>query len=259
MSDAFDALLQTMRRLRDPKTGCAWDLEQTHASLRGALLEETYEALDAMASGDADALAEELGDLLLHVVFHAQIGADAGAFAIDDVIAHVNAKLVRRHPHVFGEAAARTSAEVKGQWERLKAEERAEKGHADASMLSGVSRAMPALAYAQAALSRARRAGFDWDSPDAAFDKVAEEAAEIRAAETPQRREEEFGDLLLALVGAAHSMGVDAEQALRGANDRFAGRFRRVEQAVREEGAALAEMPLSRKVALWERAKEADE
>lgn len=259
MSDAFDALLQTMRRLRDPKTGCAWDLEQTHASLRGALLEETYEALDAMDSDDADALAEELGDLLLHVVFHAQIGADEGAFAIDDVVARVNAKLVRRHPHVFGEAAARTSAEVKGQWESLKAEERAEKGHADASMLSGVSRAMPALAYAQAALGRARRAGFDWDSPDAAFDKVAEEAAEIRAAETPQRREEEFGDLLLALVGAAHSMGVDAEQALRGANDRFAGRFRRVEQAVREEGAALAEMPLSRKVALWERAKEADE
>ncbi len=259
MSEAFDALLETMRRLRDPETGCPWDLEQTHDSLRGALLEETYEALDAMASGEQAALVEELGDLLLHVVFHAQIGEDEGAFAMDDVAERVNAKLVRRHPHVFGDAAARTSSEVKGQWERLKAEERAEKGAADASMLSGVSRAMPALAYAQAALSRARRAGFDWDSSDASFDKVAEEAAEIRAADTPRRKEEEFGDLLLALVGAAQTMGVDAEEALRGANDRFAGRFRRVEDAVRKEGTALADMPLSRKIALWERAKAAEE
>lgn len=259
MSETFDALLETMRRLRDPETGCPWDLEQTHESLRGALLEETYEALDAMASGEQSALVEELGDLLLHVVFHAQIGADEGAFTIDDVAASVNAKLVRRHPHVFADASARTSVEVKGQWERLKAEERAEKGDADSSMLSGVSRAMPALAYAQAALSRARRAGFDWDSPDSSFDKVAEEAAEIRAAETPRRREEEFGDLLLALVGAAQTMGVDAEEALRGANDRFAGRFRRVESSARQEGASLADMPLARKVALWERAKGGDQ
>ena len=259
MSDTFDALLETMRRLRDPVAGCPWDLEQTHDSLRGSLLEETYEALDAMASGERAALVEELGDLLLHVIFHAQIGSDEGTFTMDDVAAQLNEKLVRRHPHVFEDAAARTATEVTGQWERLKAEERSKKGEGDRSMLSGVSRTMPALAYAQSVLSRARRAGFDWDDPDAVFDKVAEETAELRAGETPKRREEEFGDLLLALVGAAHRMEIDAEQALRGANDRFAARFGRVEDAAREDGLTLAEMPTDAKLTLWERAKAAAE
>ena len=130
MSDTFDALLETMRRLRDPVSGCPWDLEQTHDSLRGSLLEETYEALDAMASGERAALVEELGDLLLHVVFHAQIGADEGTFTMDDVAAQLNEKLVRRHPHVFEDGAARTATEVTGQWERVKAEERSKKGEA---------------------------------------------------------------------------------------------------------------------------------
>ena len=257
MSDTFDALLETMRCLRDPVSGCPWDLEQTHASLRGSLLEETYEALDAMASGDRAALVEELGDLLLHVIFHAQIGADEGAFTMDDVAAQLNEKLVRRHPHVFEDASARTPTEVTGQWERVKAEERSKKGESDRSMLAGVSRAMPALAYAHAVLSRARRAGFDWDAPDAVFEKVAEEAAELRAAETPARREEEFGDLLLALVGVAHRLDVDPEQALRGANDRFATRFQHVEHTLRRDGRTLAEMPVDAKLALWEEAKTA--
>ena len=255
MSDTFDALLETMRRLRDPVSGCPWDLEQTHASLRGSLLEETYEALDAMASGERAALVEELGDLLLHVVFHAQIGADEGTFTMDDVAAELTEKLVRRHPHVFEDAAARTATEVTGQWERLKAEERVRKGEGERSMLAGVSRAMPALAYAHSVLSRARRAGFDCDDPDAVFDKVAEEAAELRASETPTRREEEFGDLLLALVGAAHRMDIDPEQALRGANDRFTARFQRVEESARLDGRTLAEMPTDAKLALWEQAK----
>ena len=258
MPDTFDALLETMRRLRDPVAGCPWDLEQTHDSLRGSLLEETYEALDAMASGERAALVEELGDLLLHVIFHAQIGADEGAFTMDDVSVQLNEKLIRRHPHVFEDAAARTATEVTGQWERLKAEERSKKGEGDRSMLSGVSRAMPALAYAQSVLSRARRAGFDWDDPDAVFDKVAEEAGELRDSKTPQRREEEFGDLLLALVAAAHRMDIDAEQALRGANDRFATRFKHVEDAVRRNGGTLAEMPVDAKLALWEEAKAAE-
>lgn len=257
MSDTFDALLETMRRLRDPDTGCPWDLEQTHASLRGSLLEETYEALDAMDSGERTALVEELGDILLHVIFHAQIGTDEGTFTMDDVAAQLNEKLVRRHPHVFENASASTPTEVTGQWERLKAEERSKKGEADRSMLSGVSRAMPALAYALSVLSRARRAGFDWDDPDAVFDKVAEETAELRATETPMRREEEFGDLLLALVGAAHRMDIDPEQALRGANDRFTSRFQRVEEAARRDGHTLAEMPTDDKLALWEQAKSA--
>ena len=258
MSDTFDALLETMRRLRDPASGCPWDLVQTHDSLRGSLLEETYEALDAMASGERAALVEELGDLLLHVVFHAQIGADEGTFTIEDVAGRLNEKLVRRHPHVFEDASARTPTEATGQWERLKAEERSKKSEGDRSMLSGVSRAMPALAYAHSVLGRARRAGFDWDDPDAIFDKVAEEAAELRAAETSTRREEEFGDLLLALVGAAHRMDVDPEQALRGANDRFAARFQRVEDAARRDGHTIAEIPTEAKLALWEEAKAAD-
>ena len=258
MSDTFDALLETMRRLRDPVSGCPWDLEQHHASLKGSLLEETYEALDAIDSGEVAPLVEELGDLLLHVIFHAQIGADDGTFTIDDVAVQLNEKLVRRHPHVFEDAAARTPTEVTGQWERVKAEERSHKGEGERSMLAGVSRAMPALAYAHAVLSRARRAGFDWDDPDAIFDKVAEETAELRAADSLQRREEEFGDLLLALAGAALRLDVDPEQALRGANDRFAARFHRVENAARREGSPIADLPLNAKLALWQEAKAAE-
>ncbi len=257
MSTTFDELLATMRRLRDPESGCPWDLQQTHASLRDSLLEETYELIDALGVGDEGGLIEELGDLLLHVVFHAQIGADEGAFTIDDVIEQVNAKLVRRHPHVFADASARTPEEVKGQWERVKAQERARQGRADASMLDGVSKSMPALAYAEAVLGRARQAGFDWDDPGKSFEKVAEEVGELRAAESPQRREEEFGDLLFALVGAAHRLDIDAEQALRGANARFRARFGSVERAAKEGGGAIADLTTARKLELWEEAKHA--
>ena len=253
----FDRLLATMRRLRDPETGCPWDLEQTHASLRDPLLQETYEALDALTAGEPAAIVEELGDVLLQVVFNAQIGADEGTFTIDDVVGQLDAKLVRRHPHVFGEETARTAEEVRGLWERLKATERASKGEGDRSMLAGVSTNMPALAYAQAVVARARRAGFDWDDPDTVFDKVAEELAEVRAAPTLQRREEELGDLLFALGAAAHRLGVDAEQALRGANARFATRFGRVEAEMRERGTTLSEVPAAEKLAAWERAKAA--
>ena len=255
MPTSFDTLLETMRRLRDPEGGCPWDAQQTHASLRGSLLEETYEALDAMASGERAHIIEELGDVLLHVIFHAQIGSDEGEFTMEDIVTQLNTKLVRRHPHVFGDASAQTSEEAIGQWEQRKAEERTAKGEDARSMLDGISRSMPALAYAQAALGRARRAGFDWDSPDTVFDKVAEELSELRAEDSPQRQEEEFGDLMLALVGAAHRMGIDAEEASRGANGRFYARFHRVEDAVRAENATLAEMPMERKLALWERAK----
>ncbi len=246
-----------MRRLRDPNAGCPWDLQQTHASLRSPLLEETYELLDALASGDQASIVEELGDLLLQVVFHAQIGADARAFTIDDVAAQVNAKLVRRHPHVFADASARTPEEVKGQWERVKAQERASKGRPDASMLDGVATSMPALAYSDSVLRRARQAGFDWDDPARSFEKVTEELAELRDAESPLRREEEFGDLLLALVGAAQRLDIDAEQSLRGANARFAARFGRVERLADAEGAPIADLPAARKLELWQEAKRA--
>lgn len=251
----FDQLLETMRRLRDPDGGCPWDLEQSHLSLRDSLLEESYEALEALESGETPALVEELGDMLLQIIFHAQIGADEGRFDMGDVVRGLNDKLVRRHPHVFGEAAANTATEVTGQWERLKAREREKKGQGDRSMLDGVPKAMPALAYAHAVVSRARRAGFDWDDPDEAFAKVAEEVSELRDAESQERREEEFGDLLLAMVTASHRLGIDAEHALRGANVRFATRFDRMEKVLREQGTTLAELPTPEKLGLWDRAK----
>ncbi|MDA1173684.1 MAG: nucleoside triphosphate pyrophosphohydrolase [Chloroflexi bacterium] len=256
-SAGFGALLATMRALRDPDTGCPWDLVQTYETLRGTLLEETYEALEALASGDTGALVEELGDVLLQVVLSAQIGSDAGTFNIADVVDFLNRKLVRRHPHVFGEAHAKTAAEGIGHWERMKATERADKGQADKSMLDGVPKAMPALAYANAVLGRARRAGFDWDNPDAIFDKIGEELRELAAEDSPARKEEEFGDVLLAAVGAAVRMGIDPEQALRGANARFYERFTHVERAAHEQGTTLAAMPTDDKLALWEAAKEA--
>jgi tetrapyrrole methylase family protein/MazG family protein len=256
-SAGFGALLATMRALRDPDTGCPWDLIQTQETLRGTLLEETYEALDALASGETSALIEELGDLLLQVVLSAQIGSDAGTFNIADVVDYLNRKLVRRHPHVFGDAQAKTASEGIGHWERMKATERADKGQADKSMLDGVPKAMPALAYGNAVLGRARRAGFDWDDPDAIFDKIGEELRELAAEDSPTRREEEFGDVLLAAVGAAVRMGIDPEQALNGANSRFYGRFIHLERAVREQGITLAALPTNEKLALWDAAKEA--
>ena len=251
----FDALLATMRQLRDPISGCPWDLKQSHESLRETLLEETYEAIDALGSGEVPDLVEELGDLLLQVIFNAQIGADQGTFDISDVVLALNNKLVRRHPHVFGEATALTAEEGIGQWERMKAAERADKGQQEKSMLDGVPKSMPALAYANTVLGRARRAGFDWDDPDTIFDKVAEELRELAAEEEQSRREEEFGDALLAMAGAAVRMGIDPEQALRGANARFYRRFTHVERSVREGGATLADTPTDDKLALWEQAK----
>ena len=251
----FDTLLETMRRLRDPNGGCPWDLEQDHASLRETLLEETYETIEALESGEPSALVEELGDLLLQVVFNAQIGTDNGTFGISDVVTALNEKLVRRHPHVFGEEQARTASEGIGQWEKMKAKEREAKGQEDRSMLAGVPKAMPALAYAGTVLGRARRAGFDWDDPDAIFDKVAEELRELSEAASEKRREEELGDVLLAVAGAAVRMGIDPEQALRGANTRFYDRFGRVEDEVRAQDTTLADMPTDAKLALWERAK----
>ena len=235
----FDTLLATMRRLRTPGSGCPWDLEQTHGSLRNTLLEESYEALEAIESGQPAQMIEELGDLMFQTVFHAQIGADAGTFAIADVIRHLNEKLIRRHPHVFGDAAASTAKEVIGQWERVKAAERSAKGQAERSMLDGVPKAMPALAYAQAVQERAARAGF-------------EEGAET-AALGPST-EAELGERLFALVADARRQGLDAEEALRGANRRFHARFSRVEALSRAEGRALAEMMPDERRALWERA-----
>lgn len=248
----FDALLEVMRRLRDPQGGCPWDLEQTHLSLRNTLVEEAYEALEAIDSGETDAMVEELGDLMFQTLFHAQIAADAGRFTMRDVLARLREKLVRRHPHVFADAAASSAREALGQWEALKAQERQAKGEGARSMLDGVPRSMPALAYAQAAADRAARAGFAFEPDD-----VAQDVAEVRDAPSATRREQEVGGALFAAVVNAARRGVDAEAALRGANRRFAERFRQVEQAARGRGERLADMDAGEKRALWEAAKAA--
>ncbi|TAK02974.1 MAG: nucleoside triphosphate pyrophosphohydrolase [Chloroflexota bacterium] len=253
-------------RLRRPD-GCPWDREQTHDSLRKHLLEETYEVYDALAGGATPALAEELGDLLLQVVLHAQLGAEAGVFDLADVQASIARKIVRRHPHVFGDAVAETAADVNRQWERIKAVERASsdaaaRGDADAAdatvakgALDGISRSLPALAASQEMQERASALGYDWPSIEGVLDKVAEELGELARAETDTDRREEFGDLLLVVVNVGRKLGIETEGALRAANDKFRNRFRRIERMVAERGVAIRDLDFATLDALWDAAK----
>jgi MazG family protein len=244
-------------RLRQPD-GCPWDREQTHASLRKHLLEEAYEVYDALERGATPALAEELGDLLLQVVLHAQLAAEAGVFDLADVQAAIGRKIVRRHPHVFGDAVARTAADVNRQWERIKADERAdalELGGASKSALDGISASMPALAASQEMQERAAALGYDWPDIAGVLDKVAEELAELAAAADQRDRQEEFGDLLLVVVNVARRLGIESEAALRQANDKFRNRFRRVERMVAERGVAIRDLDFAALDELWDAAK----
>jgi tetrapyrrole methylase family protein / MazG family protein len=257
-------------RLRRPD-GCPWDREQTHASLRKHLLEETYEVYDALEAGATPALAEELGDLLLQVVLHAQLAAEAGVFDLADVQAVLARKIVRRHPHVFGDAVARTAGDVNRQWERIKADERlavagAIDGTADGGMraptgtgvrsaLDGISRSMPALAASQEMQERAAALGYDWPDVDGVLDKVAEELGELAAARDGRERDEEFGDLLLVVVNVARKLGIESEAALRAANEKFRSRFRRVERMVAERGVAMRDLDFAALDDLWDAAK----
>jgi len=256
-------------RLRAPK-GCPWDREQTHDTLRPYLIEEAYEVLDALDSGDAMHIAEELGDLLLQVVFHAQLGAEAGRFDIADVIEHVHTKMVRRHPHVFGKVKADTAAQVLKNWERLKAEERragarktspkqapARKPEA-ASVLDAVPRTLPALLEGHQLSRRAANLGFDWRDAGGILDKLAEEAAELRGelrSKDRARKEDELGDLLFVCVNLARFMGLDAEIALKKANRKFSRRFRQMERLARARGLPMGELSAEEWEALWEQAK----
>jgi XTP/dITP diphosphohydrolase len=242
-------LVAVEARLRAPD-GCPWDLEQDHASLARYAVEEVYELLEAIATGDDAAIAEELGDVLLQVVFHAQIAADAGTFDIDDVARGIAEKLIRRHPHVFADAVAETAGDVEASWEDLKAAEKPER----TGIFDGVVAAQPALGYADKLLSRAGRVGFAWPDRDAVGDKVAEELGELLAADTPAEREDELGDLLLAAVSMARLDGVDPELALRGAADRLR---RRVEAMAELAEAPLADLDADAWRALWDRAKDA--
>ncbi len=253
---SFESLQDTMAHLRAPD-GCPWDREQTHESLRPYLLEEAYEVLEALDTGNVDALREELGDLLLQVVFHCQVAIDEGEFRMADVIEHINHKLIHRHPHVWGDTAVSGAADVIRNWEAIKKQERRDNGQQKASLLDGVSRALPALAQAYGYQERAARVGFDWDHIEPVVEKIGEEIAEIQTAEDPEARRREIGDLLFALVNWIRWMGVEPETALREANLRFYRRFRYIEQAAEEAGRSLAEMSLQEMDALWEQAKAA--
>ena len=256
-------------RLRAPD-GCPWDREQTHASLRKHLLEEAYEVYDALEGGATPALAGELGDLLLQVVLHAQLAAEAGVFDMADVQAAIATKIVRRHPHVFGDAEARTASDVNRQWERIKADERAaagESGEPDGpgdpaapprGALDGISPSLPALAASQEMQERAANIGYDWPSLEGVLDKVVEEVDELRAAADdpdPAAWAEEFGDLLFVLVNVARKRGVESEAAVRAANTKFRRRFASVERRAAERGVALRELDFKALDALWDAAK----
>ncbi|CAN5853702.1 hypothetical protein BH23CHL8_BH23CHL8_03550 [soil metagenome] len=250
-------------RLRLPD-GCPWDREQDHLSLRPFLLEEAYEVYDALEGGSTPRLAEELGDLLLQVVLHAQYAAEAGVFDLADVQREVMTKIVRRHPHVFGDMEAATAADVTRNWEQLKAAERADRDPAAAAptgsddmpaAFAGLSRSLPALAYAGEMQARAASLGYDWPDLEGVIDKVAEEASELLAADDEAQRREEFGDLLFVIVNLGRKLGIDAEGALRMASHKFASRFARVERLADTRGLELRALGLQALDELWQESK----
>ncbi len=249
--EQFATLVDIIARLRAPG-GCPWDREQTHASLRENLLEECYEVLEALDNGDAGGLCGELGDLLLQIVLHAQIAHEAGEFTLSDVLRQINAKLIRRHPHIFGSQEVKDADEVRYNWEVLKRRERA----AEVSMLDGVPREMPALAYSQRVQARVARVGFDWEDTSGVIDKLAEEVREFNEAASPEAKASEFGDMLFTLVNLARRAGIDPEAALREANGRFYNRFTLMEALCRERGLTFSELSFAEQNALWEEAKE---
>ena len=259
----FETLLDLMARLRAPG-GCPWDREQTIGSLRRYLIEETYETIDAIEREDWAGLAEELGDVQLQIVFQSQIAKENGWFEIDDVLRHINEKLVRRHPHVFGVESADTAGEVLHRWEEIKAEEKRQAGSndqyrpTDRSLLAAVPRAQPAMLEAREISKKAARAGFEWRHADELIDKVGEEIEEFREAkesEDPARAEDEIGDLLFLLVNVARRSGVDPELALRRANRKFRDRFGYIEQGLHDKGRTLEEADIAEMEELWQQAK----
>jgi tetrapyrrole methylase family protein/MazG family protein len=263
---AFEELVAVMARLRAPE-GCPWDREQSHSTLRTYLIEEAYEVLDALDSGDDAKFADELGDLLLQVLFHAQIAAEEKRFAIQDVIRAIHDKMIRRHPHVFGDTRAKTSDEVLRNWELLKKEERAASSSPaqtkkSDSILDGVPRTLPALLEAFQLTRKAARVGFDWDSTEGIFAKLEEEASELRAAlkskESPANIESEMGDILFAAVNLARFLKIDPELALKKSSQKFSHRFREMERLAREQGSTFADVPRATMESLWERSKLAD-
>lgn len=261
---SFAAFVDLIARLRGPG-GCPWDREQTHESLKPMTIEEAYEVLEAIDRGDDEHLAGELGDLLLQVVFHAQIAAEAGRFNVRDVIERVAAKMVRRHPHVFGDARADTPGEVLRNWEAIKQAEQARTGGArpDASMLDAVGSGLPAVMEAFQMTTKVSRVGFDWPGVPAVLEKLEEEVAELReaagdGAADRRRAAEEVGDLLFAAVNVARLIGTDPESALKAANRKFRRRFAFIERALSRQDRTPADATLDEMEALWAEAKAAE-
>jgi MazG family protein len=261
----FEKLVALQKRLRAPN-GCPWDREQTHDTLRTYLIEEAYEVLDALESGDDAKFAEEMGDLLLQIVFHSQIASEEGRFTVADVIREVHEKMVRRHPHVFGPKRAKDSGEVLKNWERIKAGERRTKNaeavtdesRARVSLLDGVARGLPATLEGLQLTKKAARIGFDWEDAAGILAKMQEERAELQQAiETRDARkiEEEVGDLLFAAVNLARFLRLDPEIALKHANAKFLRRFQAMERLAAESGQALEDVPRAEMEALWDKAK----
>jgi MazG family protein len=256
----FQDLVELMARLRAPD-GCPWDREQDSRSLRTYLLEEAYEVLDAIETDDARSLQDELGDLLLQVIFHAQIAREQGRFSIDDVLTRLHDKLVRRHPHVFGTTEVESAQQVVTNWEALKAAERRpheQPAEEDDSVLAGVSRSLPASLQAYQLTRRAARVGFDWARPEDVLAKLEEEVAELRAAAATGNRnrlEDEVGDLLFVVVNLARKLGFDPEVALRRTNHKFVERFGAIEQELSKQGKRIEDATLEEMDALWERSK----
>jgi ATP diphosphatase len=251
----LDRLAAIMAQLRDPVSGCPWDLAQSFASIAPYTIEEAYEVADAIAQNDMAELRKELGDLLFQVVFHARIAEEAGHFVLNDVITSLCEKMERRHPHIFGDSSPAPDAEAqKLQWEAIKAAERAAAGHPSApvSALDGVAAALPALSRAEKLQFRAARTGFDWPDPAPVRAKVLEELKELDAAETPEHRFEEAGDLLFALVNYLRHQGIDAEAALRAGNSKFERRFKAMEE---KAGTGFATLSLEAQEVLWQRVK----
>ena len=245
----FDGLYGIVSRLHAPD-GCPWDREQTHRSLRPHLLEESYEALEAIDSGDLERLVEELGDVLLQVTMHTAVAERLGEFTFGDVSEHIARKLIRRHPHVFGEAVAHSAEDVRQSWEELK---KAEKPAG--SILEGIPATLPALAASQTIQGRARRVGFDWPDVEGPLEKLVEEVEEFARAEGEHDREDEFGDILFVLANVSQRLGIDAEQALRLANEKFRRRFLKLEEIAASRALDLKSMDLAALDAIWDEAK----
>lgn len=257
----FSRLVEIMARLRDPASGCPWDLEQDFASIRHYTVEEAYEVADAIERGDFDDLREELGDLLLQPVYHAQMAAEARHFDIGDVIEAITSKLIRRHPHVFGDDAAKSGEAAKANWEHAKSGERetkARKAGRVPSILDDVPRALPALSRAEKLSKRAAKVGFDWPDIASVAGKVREELAEVESATDDAARAEEVGDLLFSVANLARKLGIDPEAALTDANLKFERRFRHVEESLAAEGVPLADAGLERMERYWDEIRARD-